>query len=251
MSLATDLTAISANNKAIIDNSNKAVELNNKLEQTLYGTDTGGKSYYDEFWDLYQDNGSRTHYMGAFAGIGWKEDMFFPKYKSIKVTNAYQMFAASRVATDLAELCRQRGITFDFSNCKRVTHMTMDNSYLTTFPECDFSGLTDLRYHFSGATKLHTIEKVKYPTGTNNNHTNAFQMCHSLKNIVIEGNISKSVSFQWSPLTHDSLMSIINALWDYSQAIVDERLLTLGASNIAKLTEDELNIIKAKGWEYA
>ena len=48
-------------------------------------------------------------------------------------------------------------------------------------------------------------------------------------------------------LTHDSLMSIINALYDYS-GTTTTRTVTLGTDNKNKLTEAEIAIATQKGW---
>ena len=58
---------------------------------------------------------------------------------------------------------------------------------------------------------------------------------------------------RWSTkLSHDSLMSIINALKDYSADTSGTTYtLTIGGTNIEKLTQDELDSIEEKGWEYA
>jgi hypothetical protein len=45
-------------------------------------------------------------------------------------------------------------------------------------------------------------------------------------------------------LTHDSLMSIINNL----MTVTSTKTLTLGATNLAKLTADEVAIATNKGW---
>jgi hypothetical protein len=57
----------------------------------------------------------------------------------------------------------------------------------------------------------------------------------------------------WSTkLTHDSLMSIINHLSDKSSDTSGTTwTITLGTENIAKLTDDEIAIAEAKGWEVA
>ena len=54
--------------------------------------EAGKKSEYDDFWDRYQINGTRTSYSYAFAGEGWGAINFKPKY-TIKPKNAQYMFA--------------------------------------------------------------------------------------------------------------------------------------------------------------
>ena len=39
------------------------------------------------FWDVYQQNGVRTSYDGAFGGEGWTTEIFKPKY-NINPTSA-------------------------------------------------------------------------------------------------------------------------------------------------------------------
>ena len=51
-------------------------------------------------------------------------------------------------------------------------------------------------------------------------------------------------------LTHDSLMSIINALADKTGASGTWKV-TLGSTNLAKLTADEIAIAEGKGWTLA
>jgi hypothetical protein len=58
----------------------------------------------------------------------------------------------------------------------------------------------------------------------------------------------KSISFSSSSkLTHDSLMSIINNL----ATVTSKQTLTIGATNKAKLTDDEIAVATEKGWTVA
>ena len=68
----------------------------------------------------------------------------------------------------------------------------------------------------------------------------------ALENITIEGEIANSISFSYSnKLTHDSLMSVINAL-----AIVETtKTLTLHADSKALLTDAEKAIATEKSKE--
>ena len=51
-----------------------------------------------------------------------------------------------------------------------------------------------------------------------------------------------------SQLTHDSLMNVINNLYDIATKGCNTQKLQLGSTNLAKLTEDEIQIATAKGW---
>lgn len=215
MSLATDLTAISANNKAIIDNSNKAVELNNKLEQTLYGTDTGGKSYYDEFWDNYQDNGNRTSYNGLFAGQAWTNDTANPKYDITPSSFLYGMWNCG--IKRLTKKLGKNGVTVDFSKCYQFSY-AFSYSIVEYIEEMDITAKNNTviltTSMFNECRNLATIGKLicrdifKY-------QSTMFANCTALENITIDGCIGGSISFQWSPLTAESAISIITHLKDY------------------------------------
>lgn len=64
---------------------------------------------------------------------------------------------------------------------------------------------------------------------------------------MINGNLELSVSFDLSPcikLTHDSLMNVLNSI----QTVTTTQTLTLGSTNLAKLTDDEKKIATDKGW---
>ena len=65
-----------------------------------------------------------------------------------------------------------------------------------------------------------------------------------LVNFKAPQNISVSIRFMSTKLTHDSLMSIINNLATVSTT----QKLTIGSTNLAKLTDDEKAIATNKGW---
>ena len=69
-----------------------------------------------------------------------------------------------------------------------------------------------------------------------------------LENITIGGEICSDISFSGNTkLTHDSLMSIINHLKDFS-GTTTTNTCTLGSRNLAKLTDAEKAIATEKGW---
>ena len=51
-----------------------------------------------------------------------------------------------------------------------------------------------------------------------------------------------------SNLTHDSLMDVINKLYDLASNGKNSQKLVLGSTNLAKLTEEEIAIATNKGW---
>ena len=103
------------------------------------GAAEGGDSYYDTFWDEYQQNGERGDYKYAFGGTGWNDKTFKPKYKFINTNGPYgftYMFqnhsgGITKITRDLFDLTRGNRwysvymfqnanintVELDFTNC--------------------------------------------------------------------------------------------------------------------------------------
>ena len=81
------------------------------------------------------------------------------------------------------------------------------------------------------------------------NMTGIFQSCYSLTNIggFVGLKVNLDLSYS-SKLTHDSLMNVINKAADVTAS---PKTLTLGATNLAKLTDAEKGIATSKGWTLA
>ena len=82
------------------------------------------------------------------------------------------------------------------------------------------------------------------------NITNAFNGCESLVHLKLQNLPALAVNFsQCALLSVESLVGIIAAL----PALGDGTTLTctLGATNTAKLTEDQIAVATAKGWTIA
>jgi hypothetical protein len=133
---------------------------------------------------------------------------------------------------------------------------TSSNNYMflacTSLLIIEDIGLFPCQYNygtFQGCQSLHTIEAFRVSEDSMFDST--FRNCFSLENLTIEGTIGQNgFNVQWSTkLTHDSLMSIINALKDNSGTDT-WNTITLGAENIAKLTTAELDIMTNKQWEF-
>lgn len=197
--------------------------INSELEQTLYGTDTGGKSFYDEFWDAYQENGTRTGYLGAFSGRCWDAETFKPKYPIISSTaniNGTQIFYhhnSLKDPYDLAQHCRDNNIVIDFAAFGNL-YSAFSYAYITSVGEIDFKGITgSITYYwdslFSGS-RIVTMEKLKFYETNPEFTTNMFYNCADLENLNADGIIAKNgLNLRWSTkLSKASITSIINAL---------------------------------------
>ena len=120
-----------------------------------------------------------------------------------------------------------------------------------TLPDGFGSVATDIRRSFYTCVNLVDLH---LPEGFGQNviksqfAQNAFTQCTKLTNIT--GNPNFKVSFSLSDstqLTHDRLMVVINGL----QTVTSTQTLTLGSTNLAKLTEADKKIATDKGWTLA
>lgn len=212
----------------------------------------GLQAEYDRFWDAYQENGNRTGYAYGFSGLGFYKDTFQPKY-DIRPANAAMMFSWKTneyEPYDLVEHLAKLGITLDFSGCTSFAGTFSYCYYFSRVGIIDASRATTISEMFTTCKNLETIDKLILPT-KDVSYSSAFTNLHKLKNLVVEGEFKQNFSIQQSTmLTHDSLMSIINALADYSSSGTTHTV-NFGATNLAKLTDAEKAIATEKGWTLA
>ena len=217
------------------------------IQVTAKGS-TGGN---DQFWNAYQQNGQRENYEGGFAGKGWGAKTFKPRYDIVPVGSMYMCFRKTDI-DDLVAILEKQGVVLNTALVSNMTY-AFYNAEITRIGTLDCSSVTNASYFnncFTSCTKLVTIEKIKLAT-TSGTFTNVFDNVPLLENITVEGQINRNgLNFQWSTkLTHDSLMSIVNALADYSEDTSGTSwVLTLGETNLSKLTDAEKAVATEKGW---
>ena len=172
------------------------------------GVEAGKKSEYDAFWDSYQQNGNRIQYFKAFAGYGWNDTTFKPKY-SIIPEEASELFIWGRFS-DIYAWMDFKGLVLDFSNCISGDHAF---GYCTVehLRVLDFSKFNRHYYTFFNAARVRTIEKLCVVASQT--FQNVFWGCNALVNLTIEGTIGQNgFNASWSPLNKASLTSVVNAL---------------------------------------
>lgn len=211
------------------------------------GKAEGKDKEWNLFWDALQNNGTRTVYSRVFQGGGWTKESFKPKY-DMKPTNVYYMFAASQIEGDLVEILEDLGVELDFSQATADTNYMFSGAKFTRVGVIDTSSMGGIYQTFMSMYNLVTIDKLILKDDGSQSFISPFSGCWALENLTIEGKIGKAFVIGNSPkLTHDSLMSIINALYDYSGTSTTQTC-TLGAQNLAKLTEAEIKMATDKGW---
>ena len=188
-------------------------------EKTSKVYEAGKKSEYDTFWDAYQSNGQPRNYSNRF--FSWDKSIYRPKYPIIAYKNGscQNCFAYSNITDTLVD------ITFE-ENC-------------------------DVQYFFQQCKSLVTVRKIT--CAKTSKLTNLFYQCIALRDITFEGEIGYGFNISYSSaVTHDSLMNIINHLYDYKAAgSTSTYTMTFGATNLAKLTDAEKAIATQKGWTLA
>lgn len=165
----------------------------------------GKKAEYDNFWDLYQDNGNLINYQSAFSGPGWKDEIFKPKYVP-NIKAAALMFRETGIKNIV-------GLDFSKANDFQYTFYASKVEYIDKISTISASRLYQT---FDTCTNLKTIGKLILKADGSQTLTNAFANCPRLKNIEIEGAIGESISFSSCPLTVDSMKSIINHIKNYA-----------------------------------
>jgi hypothetical protein len=170
-----------------------------------------GDNYYDTFWDAYQSQGTRDSYRYAFAGFGWTDEIFKPKYNIVNRSSGDSMFAYSRIR-DMKSCLESCGVTLDLSKSTYTGYFAMYCSYLTTLPKIDLSSATSNTSTFYNCPVLKTIDELV--VSENTVFQSSFNLCPALENMIVTGTLAKNgFDVQWSTkLSKASIESIINAL---------------------------------------
>ena len=174
--------------------------------------EAGKRDEREDMWDVFQNGGAEANYRYAFCYTRFTDETFKPKHdiKCMEADSSAQCVFYQSPITDT-----KVGIYAPSTNATQC----FQNSSLKTI------------------RLFHVHESTTFPS--------TFAGCDDLENIRIGGTIGQSINFSaCTKLTHDSLMSIIEHLG----VVTSTRTCTLGATNLAKLTDAEKAIATEKGW---
>lgn len=162
---------------------------------------------------------------------------FLSKLNTSKVTNMDSMFSYCKNITSCPD--------FDTSNVTNMDSMFISCKNLASAPLFDTSKVTNMSNMFVYCMKLTTIPAFNVSNVTNLNGT--FGYCSNLKSILMYGmkvkfDISASTKFE-----REDLVTILNNLGTVTTATT----LTMGSTNLAKLTDTDKEIATNKGWTLA
>lgn len=177
------------------------------------GIEQGRTDEWNKLWDNLQKYGTRRHYVNAFSYSGWNDKNYNPKYPIAP------------------------------NNAEGVANIFYQNPDVTD-TKVSITAYGSARLAFYSCTNLKRIPKFIFNNTTNLDRT--FYGCSALEELYCEGELAINGLDLSSckELTHDSLMSVINCLAPTSTAMS----VTLGTTNLAKLTNEEKAIATEKGW---
>lgn len=160
-----------------------------------------------------------------------------PVFDTSKVTDMSNMFNSCKKLTTISQL--------DTSSVIFMTSAFAYCSQLTTIPQLDTSMVGDMSYMFRECSFLTSIPQLD--TSNVTNMSNMFRACSNLEEIHMTGmrvnfSISSSTKF-----TESALVEILNNL----ATVTSTQKLTMGSTNLAKLTDEEKAIATNKGWTLA
>ena len=222
---------------------------------TIEGTSAEYMFYQYPLNELPQlDTSNVTNMMDMFYGC--RNLTTIPQIDTSNVTKMDSMFAYCSKLTTMPQI--------DTSKVNSMTYMFGHCSKLTTIPQLDTSNVTRMDEMFSYCSKLTTMpqlngEKLTAVVG-------AFNGCKSLENFngiinlgqayltTQSANYSnyKLVLTNSTLLTEQSIINILNNLYDIKTKGCNAQQVVLGSTNLAKLTSEEgqqaLSNAQAKGW---
>lgn len=160
-----------------------------------------------------------------------------PQLNTSNVTNMYQIFYNCKSLTT--------GPQLDTSNVTDMASMFRNCNSLTAVPLYNTSKVTNMSQMFWHCSNLQTIPAFECTNVKNMN--NIFASCSSLKSILMTNigvnlDISASTRFE-----REDLVLILNNL----KTVTTTKTLKMGATNLAKLTDEDKLIATNKGWTLA
>lgn len=144
-----------------------------------------------------------------------------------------------------------------FANCIKLKRVDFSNIKMT-----GTSSVTNMNTMCTNCVVLEYLDLSSVNGEKITNMSSAFTGCGVLTYLKLPTNIGKgfltTMASNYAPytlnlsscvsLTHESLMNVINSLYDINSLGVKTQTLILGSTNKGKLTQEELNIVIEKGW---
>lgn len=191
-----------------------------------------------------------------------------PTFDTSNVVSFRNIFTACKLLKEipLIDTSKAMNMSFMFQYCDSLSNIPLLNTSnvtnmyamfdscvsLSTIPAIDMSSVTTVNSMFSNCHKLESLPLLNFSSVEDATYFLSYFWDSGMIISDIAGFEGLHVNFDVSNcinLTAESLMNIINQAKDLSSE--DGATLTFGATNIAKLTEDQIAIASAKGWTIA
>ena len=254
---------------------------------TIEYTGGDGKIPKADFPNFY-GAGSKRNYSNENSTVTKFKYFQFDSLSSI--SNFEQAWTNCSSLTEFPMIDLSKGTNFKstWQGCSSLTEFPMldlhkgtdfygaweDCSSLTEFPPLDLSSGTNFVYTWYGCSALTSFKNMDLSAGTKFNNawsncksladmpqldlssgtdfTNAWGSCESLTNLGGFGAISADIDLHWSTLlTVESLMNVISQAADLNSLGLSSRTMTLGSTNLAKLSDEQKAVATSKGWTLA
>ena len=168
-----------------------------------------------------------------------------PLLNTSNVTNMRNMFDDCTQLTTVPQM--------DTSNVTNMERMFQSCSELITIPQLDMSKVTNLVCLFYGCSKLESVPLLECGNVTNAGSMFNPSYLGDQVNLTYMGgfkNLKADLNIQKAPnLTVQSLMNVINNLYDFvGNGSTTTKTLTLGTTNLNKLTDEQKAVATNKGW---
>ena len=161
---------------------------------------------------------------------------YCPKFDTSKETSMYDMFYKCTSLTSVP--------LFDTSNVTRMSSMFYNCTSLTSVPLFDTSNVTDMGGMLSGCRSLTSVPL--FDTSNVTDMGSMFYDCSSLTTLGGFTGLKVNLNLSSCPLlTKESILNVFNKA---AKVRSSSKTLTLGATNLGKLTDAEKAIATNKGW---
>ena len=230
------------------------VDINDYFVTTITTTnyiDFGYNNFIKQVPEINIDNNVTT-LSGAFLNMNL--------VKEIQLTGATQLLKnMNRIFYGCRDLQKIK-LNIDTSNVTNLFYAFEACQNLIELPEMNTQNVFNMSFMCYNCKKLVTVPKLKANSVININ--GSFIWCDNLTNLggfenlgqayettANANNDSYQLNLSYSTkLTHESLMNVINNLYDIKAKGCKAQQLILGSTNIAKLTAEELAAGTSKGW---
>lgn len=208
------------------------------------------------------ENVTSTYYM--FSRCSSLTSLDLSNFNTSQVTNMNYMFyyCNKLINLNLSNFDTSNVIDMSdmFEQCQRLTELDLSNF--------NTSNVTSMSSMFQYCNELTSLDLSNFDMTKVVKLNNIFTNCKNLKNLksfknLGKGYTSKTVNYSsyildlsyCTLLTYESLMDVINNLYDLNLTYdvanggtLYTQSLKLGATNMAKLTAEEIKIATDKGW---